>query len=170
MKTFVLIIFSTLFQFAPSFGKEKLANEPIWRVGLNYHIQFHQIDFNPYFSLGFKNSEIGAGLNYLQYYRKGLVVNHEAYGFNFFFRQYVLDYYFFHAEFLQAVVPYRYPLDFQIRHVNSYSVLAGMGLKYPVSERTNILGFLLFDFNHSEIAAYRNRFLLKVGVDFSFRK
>jgi hypothetical protein len=137
------------------------------RGGLNYHIQSRHMDLNPILIYSFGNNlSIGAGLNFLHYYRRTSVNGYSAVGADVFIRYTMFSNYFFHLEYLQASVPYRYDLTLDIYHVNKSSFLSGMGYKTAVFGKTEAFLFFLVDLNHSPASAYRNNFLIKGGMMF----
>jgi len=135
--------------------------------GFNYHLQISNLDVAPIvFYRLHKRLDVGLGLNYLYYYRKGERENTSAYGSNIFTRAYFVKDFFLHLEYLYSNVAYRNDLNFEFKRVYIANFFTGLGYRQPVTSKVDSYLSCLVDLTHRNESPYKNLIVVKFGMSF----
>lgn len=137
------------------------------RTSFDYHLQLAHLDITP--SILFapvQKTEVGAGLNYLYYYRTSERTGKSSAGAHAFVRYFPFEKIFLHAEYLYMRVPYRRHLDYSFTKVSVATIMTGGGYRQPFTDKLAGYIYMLIDLNHSDLSAYNSKVLLKAGISF----
>ena len=135
--------------------------------GFNYHLQISYLDIAPIVEVSInKKIHVGAGVNYLYYYRNSLRIGKTSIGANVFTRIFFTKNVYNHVEYLYSEVPYLNKLIYEYHNVKKGDFYVGGGYKQPFSNRIHGFFTLLVNLSKTPESPYNNLILLKAGATF----